>query len=85
MGTWAGAQAVSQFGTDFEMIAALFPSRRRREIVNKFNKEDRKNPAFITQLIYKRKRVGASTPLMSRADSQEAPFPASRVVKLIVE
>ncbi|GJN89526.1 hypothetical protein Rhopal_002513-T1 [Rhodotorula paludigena] len=67
--------AVSQFGTDFEMIAALFPLRRRREIVNKFNKEDRKNPAFITQLIYKRKRVDVEAYAKATGQDLSGPVP----------
>jgi len=42
------------------MIAALFPTRTRREVRNKFNKEDRLDPAHITSLIMKRKSIGAS-------------------------
>lgn len=61
----APAQAVSQFGTDFEMIAALFPTRSRREVRNKFNKEDRLDPAYITSLIMKRKSIGASPVCLS--------------------
>ncbi|RDL39305.1 uncharacterized protein BP5553_03645 [Venustampulla echinocandica] len=42
---------LAQFGTDFEMIAKLFPSRNRRQIKLKFNKEERNNPAKITRAL----------------------------------
>lgn len=41
-------EALSMFGTDFEMISKLFPGRSRRMIKNKFNCEERKNPGRIT-------------------------------------
>lgn len=43
--------AIQQFGTDFSMIARLFPKRSRREIRNKFKKEEKqRNPALIEAL-----------------------------------
>lgn len=36
-------RAVSQWGTDFEMITRLFPHRTRREIKSKWTKESRQN------------------------------------------
>ncbi|KAI5790109.1 hypothetical protein EDC01DRAFT_114330 [Geopyxis carbonaria] len=41
-------EALSMFGTDFEMIAKLFPGRSRRMMKNKFNCEERKHPQRIT-------------------------------------
>ena len=35
--------ALSQFGTDFSMIATLFPGRDRRAIKNKFTREEKQN------------------------------------------
>jgi transcription factor TFIIIB component B'' len=44
-------QGLAQFGTDFETIAKLFPSRSRRQIKLKFNNEERKNPLKINQIL----------------------------------
>lgn len=44
-------QGIAQFGTDFEMIAKLFPSRNRRQIKLKFNKEERTNPVRLNAVL----------------------------------
>ncbi|KWU47432.1 hypothetical protein RHOSPDRAFT_30857 [Rhodotorula sp. JG-1b] len=49
--------AISQFYTNFEMIALLFPHRTRHEIRRKFNREDKLNPKLITAALARRKRV----------------------------
>ncbi|KAF4626006.1 hypothetical protein G7Y89_g12156 [Cudoniella acicularis] len=46
------------FGTDFEMIAKMFPHRNRRQIKLKFNKEERDNPEMITRAL-----VGDKAPI----------------------
>ncbi|ORY60410.1 hypothetical protein BCR35DRAFT_270878, partial [Leucosporidium creatinivorum] len=48
---------VRQFGTDFEMIAGLFPNRTRRQIKAKWNKEDKINPAGITAALMSKKAI----------------------------
>jgi transcription factor TFIIIB component B'' len=40
-----------QYGTDFQMIAGLFPNRNRRQIKLKFNKEEKVNPAKINRAL----------------------------------
>ncbi|CAL3964663.1 unnamed protein product [Diplocarpon coronariae] len=42
-------EGLAQFGTDFEMIAKLFPHRSRRQIKLKFNKEERVNAEKINR------------------------------------
>ncbi|KAK0124644.1 Transcription factor TFIIIB component B [Cadophora gregata] len=42
-------EGLAQFGTDFEMIAKLFPHRNRRQIKLKFNKEERAHPDRVTK------------------------------------
>jgi transcription factor TFIIIB component B'' len=44
-------QGLAQFGTDFEMISKLFPTRSRRQIKLKFNNEERKNPAQLNKIL----------------------------------
>lgn len=52
-------KAISMFGTDFEMVAALLPGRNRIQVRTKFNREERLNPEKINDyLIRKRKPVG---------------------------
>ncbi|EDN97767.1 hypothetical protein SS1G_12621 [Sclerotinia sclerotiorum 1980 UF-70] len=40
-----------QFGTAFEMIAAMFPDRNRRQIKLKFVREERQNPAKVDRAL----------------------------------
>lgn len=40
-----------QFGTDFGMIASMFPHRNRRQIKLKFNKEEKCNAAKINRIL----------------------------------
>jgi transcription factor TFIIIB component B'' len=52
-------ETLSMFGTDFEIISKLFPGRTRRQIKNKYNCEERKNPKRITLALKHRVAVGA--------------------------
>lgn len=56
------SQGLSQFYTNFEMIAIMFPHRSRAEIRRKFNREDKINPKLVTAALARRKRVGMSLP-----------------------
>ncbi|KAL6454786.1 LOW QUALITY PROTEIN: BDP1 Transcription factor TFIIIB component B'' [Candida maltosa Xu316] len=47
-------QALSMFGTDFSLIAQLFPYRTRKQIKSKFNLEEKKFPEII-ELALRRK------------------------------
>lgn len=40
-------KALSLFGTDFSMIALLFKGRDRSQLINKYHKEERDNPARV--------------------------------------
>ena len=40
-----------QFGTDFELISNIFPGRNRKQIKNKFKKEEKTNPARINEAL----------------------------------
>jgi transcription factor TFIIIB component B'' len=56
------SQALSQWGTDFEMIARLFPHRNRRQVKLKFSREERVNPDKVTEhIIRKNKPIGRLT------------------------
>lgn len=50
-------QAISQWGTDFEMITRLFPRRTRREIKAKWTKESRQNPQRLDAAFQRRVAV----------------------------
>lgn len=58
-------EALSMFGTDFEMISMLFPGRSRRQIKNKFNCEERKEAARVTQALKHRIAVGVYSPYLT--------------------
>lgn len=47
-------QAVQQFGTDFSMIAQLFPGRSREQIRNKYKKEERQHPLMLRDALTNR-------------------------------
>ncbi|KAL5326540.1 hypothetical protein ACEPPN_004226 [Leptodophora sp. 'Broadleaf-Isolate-01'] len=51
-------EGLAQFGTDFEMIAKLFPHRNRRQIKLKFNKEERAHPDRVTKAMVGPKKKG---------------------------
>ncbi|KAH7360918.1 hypothetical protein BKA65DRAFT_391024 [Rhexocercosporidium sp. MPI-PUGE-AT-0058] len=51
-------EGLAQFGTDFEMIAKLFPHRNRRQIKLKFNKEERAHPDRVTRAMVGPKKKG---------------------------
>ena len=50
-------QAISQWGTDFEMITRLFPRRTRREIKSKWTKESRQNAKRLDEAFGRRMAV----------------------------
>lgn len=50
-------QAVSQWGTDFEMITRLFPHRTRREIKSKWTKESRQNSKRLDDAFVRRTAI----------------------------
>ncbi|KAH6782639.1 hypothetical protein C2S51_007932 [Perilla frutescens var. frutescens] len=47
-------EAVQQFGTDFSMIAQLFPGRSREQIRNKYKKEERQHPLMLREALTNR-------------------------------
>ncbi|KAM0789223.1 hypothetical protein ACM66B_000066 [Microbotryomycetes sp. NB124-2] len=50
-------EGVRQFGTDFEMIAGLFPDRNRAQIKKKWTKEDKLFPQKITAAFNGKKAI----------------------------
>ncbi|KAK4051399.1 hypothetical protein OIV83_002883 [Microbotryomycetes sp. JL201] len=50
-------EGVRQFGTDFEMIAGLFPDRDRAQIKKKWTKEDKMYPQKITAAFNGKKAI----------------------------
>ncbi|KAJ8102192.1 hypothetical protein POJ06DRAFT_249043 [Lipomyces tetrasporus] len=46
--------ALSMWGTDFGLIAQMFGGRSRRQIKNKFNSEERKNPTRVHMALNRR-------------------------------
>ena len=52
--------ALQKYGTDFSLIAALFPNRNRRQIKNKFKREEREDPRRMDVLLSGGKRLESS-------------------------
>ncbi|KAJ8662976.1 hypothetical protein O0I10_001152 [Lichtheimia ornata] len=47
--------AIAQFGTDFTMVAHLLPGRTRNQVRNKFNREEKKHPERIKEVLYRKR------------------------------
>ena len=84
--------ALSQFGTDFSMIATLFPGRDRRAIKNKFVREEKQNRDRVEAALkwqlggggskaYDNTGASATTAHLSafleKLEAQDAPDPAA--------
>lgn len=54
--------ALSMFGTDFEIMSRMFPARTRKQMRSKFTSEERKHPEKITAAL--RTRVPISPYLL---------------------
>lgn len=50
-------RGLRMFGTDFEMISKMFPSKQRRNIKLKFNREERHNPRRIDAALIGEKTI----------------------------
>lgn len=44
-------KALGQVGTDFTMMTLILPSRSRKELKNKFKREEKNNPHLVTQAL----------------------------------
>ncbi|CDS13375.1 hypothetical protein LRAMOSA05553 [Lichtheimia ramosa] len=62
--------AIAQFGTDFTMVAHLLPGRTRNQVRNKFNREEKKHPERIKEVLY-RKRLPMDMETVKRAIGKE--------------
>ncbi|SAM05034.1 hypothetical protein [Absidia glauca] len=49
---------IGKYGTDFEMIASIIPSRTRKEVKLMFNRQEKRNPTKITDAIMQRPHQG---------------------------
>ncbi|KAM0746376.1 hypothetical protein T439DRAFT_294088 [Meredithblackwellia eburnea MCA 4105] len=73
---------LSQFGTDFEMIAGLFPMRSRKQIKAKFNKEDKLNSQRITQALKRRKDIDLESYAKVTGQDLTGPVPEDPMEKI---
>ncbi|KAI7885514.1 hypothetical protein K492DRAFT_203927 [Lichtheimia hyalospora FSU 10163] len=62
--------AIAQFGTDFTMVAHLLPGRTRNQVRNKFNREEKKHPQRIKEVLY-RKRLPMDIETVKKAIGKE--------------
>ncbi|KAK6349592.1 Transcription factor TFIIIB component B [Orbilia brochopaga] len=62
-------EALSMFGTDFEMMSKMFVGRSRRMLKNKFVVEERRNPRMITAAL--KKKIPVNMAEYSRLASRE--------------
>jgi transcription factor TFIIIB component B'' len=65
-------RALAQFGTDFTMLAQMFPSRQRRHIKLKFNREERAHPDLIKRALMNRLPIDEAEFLQHMKRSQDA-------------
>jgi len=57
------AQALQQFGENYELMSMILPGRDRKSIQNKFKSEDKKNTARINHSLKHSRPIGMSSPL----------------------
>ncbi len=67
-------KALSQYGTDFQLIAQLFPKRNRKQVKAKFKKEEKLNTRLIDQALKTRLPIGSSHALTLWHSSDFAGF-----------
>ncbi|VDQ08364.1 unnamed protein product, partial [Trichobilharzia regenti] len=48
-------RALSTIGTDFYVMEKMFPRRKRSELVNKFKREEKRNPYLVNQALRNRR------------------------------
>ena len=77
--TKAFLAALQKYGTDFSLIAALFPNRNRRQIKNKFKREEKEDPRRMDLLLSGRPldEVPAATPRLSYRAALSSTAPAA--------
>lgn len=51
-------EGLSTFGTDFSILAGMFPGRTRRNIRNKFKHEEKHNPTMVELALMRRLPIG---------------------------
>lgn len=68
-------QGLRMFGTDFEIISKMFPTRSRRQVKLKFTKEERQNPDIIQATLI-RPRTDMNLQEYSRLTQKEYQDPA---------
>ncbi|KAI8344282.1 hypothetical protein BC941DRAFT_408220 [Chlamydoabsidia padenii] len=54
-------RGIKQYGTDFEMIASIIPSRSRNEIKRMFTRQEKRHPMKITETIMQRANQDTAT------------------------
>jgi len=65
-------EALAMFGTDFGLMATVFKDVSRRSIKLKFNREERKNPERIDQILRSRTRINWDEYLAASGSKDEA-------------
>jgi len=49
---------LSIFGTNFSMLAIMFPSRNRKQLLNKYKNEEKINPGHVQYALKHKKALG---------------------------
>jgi hypothetical protein len=73
-------EALSRFGTDFSLIAHVFPTRTRRQIKLKFKREERDYPQKVNQFLKSRTRMNVADTIKEFGLTGDAP-PLTLVTK----
>ncbi|PVD33690.1 hypothetical protein C0Q70_04948 [Pomacea canaliculata] len=64
-------KALSMVGTDFSLMCSIFPSRSRKELKNKFKKEERHNRPLIDKALRERQSFNMQTFESAKAEDEE--------------
>lgn len=70
-------EALSMCGTDFSMVATLFPHRNRNQIKGKFKIEERSAPHRISSALVTQKKLDVSGFAVKLAKALGQPLPAA--------
>ncbi len=63
-------KSLAQYGTDFTMIAQMFPKRNRGQIKNKFKREEKDHPHLVEQALQRRMPIGMHKLLTNHTPKQ---------------
>ena len=78
-------QAIGVFGTNFELIAKVFPGRPRKALANKWRRESKLNPERIEAAFTGKGGFEALEKMVEAMQQTEVPFPLLKIFKFAIK